>query len=97
MIDPNVLNYFVVILGGFGAVWGYRHFTHQQDKKIGEFEYAAFSALCGIPIAIGLILLAFSFPGLGKIIDTAPMLFSLPLFCVGVVVGWIGARIKKGR
>lgn len=96
MIDVNVLNYFVVILSGFGVVWGYRHFS-RTEEHISEFEYAAFSALWGIPIALALIFLGGAFPSLLTLVDKLPMIVTPTLFSIGVLMGWLGAKITPKK
>ncbi|MFZ1987968.1 MAG: hypothetical protein WAV21_02980 [Minisyncoccia bacterium] len=91
MIDVNVLNYFLVILGGFGVVWGYRRFSKLQDKKIGEFEYAALSALWGIPVFIFFFQVVKTQTTLLEGIFTVPMLASPYLFGIGVALGYFGS------
>lgn len=54
MIDVNslgVYTYFLIILSGFGFVWGYRKFG--DHKPMSDFEYAGFSAFWGV-IILGL-------------------------------------------
>lgn len=93
MIDPSVLNYFLVVLGGFSVVWSYRCVRNQQEKKIGEFEYAAFSALWGIPVFLLYVWLGR--PG-AEVWDTMfkiPMLTTPILALIGGTMGLIGALI----
>lgn len=101
MLDP--INYFLVILGGFGVVWSYRHFTKQQEKHISEFEYAAFSALWGIPVFI-LYLLCSDLVDLvgwpGRNLDmmfAMPMLTTPALLLIGIALGYLGAAIWSRR
>ena len=95
MLDP--INYFLVILGGFGVVWGYRHFTRQQEKKISEFEYAAFSAIWGIPVFI-LYMTPFVLTGNAQSyledMFALPMLTTPLLLVIGVFLGFVAAKIK---
>lgn len=92
-MDPT--NYFLVILGGFGAVWGYRHFSKQQDKKISEFEYAAFSALWGIPTCLAFLFAAKYIPNLLNGLDIVPMVGTPIVFGAGVFSGWIAVLIRR--
>jgi hypothetical protein len=94
MIDLDVLNYFVVILGGFGVVWSFRHFTGRSKEKIGEFEYAALSTLWGIPLAVILLVSFAVMPQNIHWLNEAPMFFTWPLFLLGLGFGWIAAQIK---
>lgn len=45
----NVPSYFLIVLGGFAIVWGFRwaKYRGRSRKEISEFEYAAFSAVWG--------------------------------------------------
>jgi len=94
MLDP--INYFLVILGGFGVIWSYRHFTHQQSKHISEFEYAAFSALWGIPVFLLFLLCSdlFGRPDRSyEMMLAMPMLTTPALLIIGVSLGYLGAMI----
>ena len=93
MFEPNVLNYFLVLLGGFGVVWSYRHTAKRQDKHIGEFEYAAFSTLWGIPVFFVFIQAIKSKPDLLSSIFALPMAATPVLFVLGVALGYLGAQI----
>ena len=97
MIELNILNYFVVILGGFGIVWGFRHYSGRPTTKIGEFEYAAFSAFWGIPIPF--LFFYFIAPhtsaAMLNLIDTVPMMVTLILLPIGVGVGYVAGTIYK--
>ena len=55
----NITSYFVIVLGGFGVVWGFRHIKYRAKNKptIGEFEYAAFSAIWGSMLLLFLLIL----------------------------------------
>lgn len=97
MIELSVLNYFAIVLTGFGVVWSYRHFTGQQNKHISEFEYTAFSALWGIPIGLVVVIFSAYVPAVGKFFDAIPMCITVVFFPVGVFMGWIGAKYKKRK
>ena len=45
----NVPSYFLIVLGGFAIVWGFRWAKYRGQVKpaLGEFEYAAWSAIWG--------------------------------------------------
>lgn len=89
----DAINYFLVFLGGFGAVWGYRKFT-KSEEKITEFEYAAFSALWGVPIFILWFLVfkyAIPIEKLNAILSSTPMLASWLLFGIGVLGGYVAS------
>jgi ABC-type Co2+ transport system permease subunit len=93
-MELNVLNYFLVILGGFGIVWSFRHFSGRgNSRSIGEFEYAAFSALWGIPVFFVFAGLLKDKLDLWKSIFALPMMATPVLFILGVLTGWIGAEI----
>jgi hypothetical protein len=95
MIEPNVINFFIILLSGFGVVWSYRHFTSQQNKHIGEFEYTAFSALWGIPFGFLLLWAASMIPKSADMFDSFPMSATVLLFPLAVACGYAGAQIKK--
>jgi len=38
--------FFLIVLGGFGVVWSFRHFSRTKNK-ISDFEYLAFSSFWG--------------------------------------------------
>jgi len=46
-MDLSYTSYLLFVIPGFCLVWTYRHFT--KSSKIGEFEYAAWSFLWGVP------------------------------------------------
>lgn len=46
-LDTQV--YFLIILGGFASVWGYRK-VRGLKKPVGEFEYLGFSAFWGMAL-----------------------------------------------
>ncbi len=95
MINPDVLNYFLVILGGFGVVWSYRCSMKEHGGKIGEFEYAAFSALWGIPIFLLFIEGMKSRPDLLEGVFQNPIAGTPIVFVMGIIVGLVGAEIAK--
>lgn len=92
-MDP--LNYFLVILGGFGVVWGYRCATNQKDRKIGEFEYAAFSAIWGIPVFLLFVEVSKAQPKLLENIFTVPMIGTPALFLIGLFFGLAAGEIRN--
>lgn len=47
MIDLSYAGYLLFVVPGFCSVWTYRHFT--ESGKMGEFEYAVWSFLWGVP------------------------------------------------
>jgi hypothetical protein len=49
-MDLNYISYLLFVVPGFCFVWTYKHFTKAQ--KIGEFEYAAWSFLWGVPLLL---------------------------------------------
>lgn len=98
MLDPNVLNYFLIVLGGFGLVWGFRHFSGSKEKRITDFEYAAFSTIWGI-LVFGLFISVIQksprFPELLSQIQGYPALATPSLFIIGVSVGSAAGSIFK--
>lgn len=96
MIDLNVLNYFLVILGGFGVVWSFRIVAKRSDKTIKEFEYAAFSAIWGIPIFFIFASALKTRIDLLNVALALPMTATPVLFGLGVAIGAIGAEIWLG-
>jgi hypothetical protein len=49
-MDLSYAGYLLFVVPGFCLVWTYRHFTRSQ--KIGEFEYAVWSFLWGVPLLL---------------------------------------------
>lgn len=94
MIDLNIFNYFIIVLTGFSVVWSYRRYTGQNDKPIGEFEYAALSAIWGIPIGLLLLIFVHFFPSSADLFDKAPMFGTIVFLPVGFLMGAIGAWYK---
>jgi ABC-type Co2+ transport system permease subunit len=92
----DVFNYFLVILGGFGVVWSFKHLAHRQYVHIGEFEYAAFSALWGIPVFLVFDSATHSIPQFMSIVLTYPMIGTLYVFPMGLVFGSVGAMVWNG-
>lgn len=90
-MDP--LNYFLIILGGFGVVWSFRRTTRQQEKRIGEFEYAAFSAIWGIPVFLIFLEIVKQKPGFLENLLIVPMMGTLILFPFGVIAGSLAGEI----
>ena len=45
-MELDVFNYFLIVLGGFGLVWGFRK-GYGIKEKLGDFEYLAFSSFWG--------------------------------------------------
>jgi hypothetical protein len=90
-MDPT--NYFIVVLSGFMIVWSFR-FWAGYTEKIGEFEYAAFSALWGIPMAILLITYLQSpraqLHQTAQLVNSFPMFGTLLLLPIGLFVGTVG-------
>ena len=95
-LDPNVLNYFLVVLGGFGVVWSFRFFKGRRKERIGEFEYAAFSALWGIPVFMFFLTTMNRSPEYAQVISnvsSVPMLATPALFILGVFFGSLAAGL----
>lgn len=95
MFEPDILNYFLVLLGGFGVVWSFRRTLKQHDEKISEFEYAAFSTLWGIPVFFVFAEALKSRPDLLNSAFALPMSATPTLFLLGVVLGYIGAQVVR--
>ncbi len=95
-IEPNVLNYFLIVLGGFGAVWSFRFFAHGQEKKITEFEYAAFSTLWGIPVFFVFVTALKDKTDLLDAAFKVPMTATPSLFCLGVLGGFLAVLTLGG-
>lgn len=99
MIDPNVQSYFLIILCGFGVVWGYRK-TMKITRQISEFEYIAFSTFWGsiffIPIAIflerkNLLIGITNYPFIAT-----PFLFIIGLI-IGILFAWTMKKLGHSR
>lgn len=95
MFEPNVLNYFLVLLGGFGVVWSYRHTRRLRKELIGEVEYAAFSTLWGIPVFFVFFEATKSRPDLQESMFALPMAVSPILFILGCVAGYFAAKLAE--
>lgn len=93
MFDPNVPSFFLIILCGFGAVWGFRR-AMESKNHLGEFEYLAFSTLWGsvifMPIAYFLDKIKL-LPSL----TVFPFLATPWLFLTGVFFGEISSLITQ--
>jgi hypothetical protein len=91
MFDPNVPSFFLIILCGFGVVWGYRKVSETKNV-LGEFEYLAFSTLWGsltfLPIAYFLDKKHFLAP-----LTVQPFMATPSLFMIGLIVGGIAAAL----
>lgn len=93
MFDPNVPSFFLIILCGFGVVWGFRK-TLKTKGHLSEFEYLAFSTLWGsiifLPVAY-LLERTGALPGL----TVYPFLATPWLFLIGLFFGMISAIIGR--
>lgn len=49
-MEPDVLNFFLVVLGGFAVVWTFKRCSGRKSVPISDFEYLAFSTMWGIPV-----------------------------------------------
>jgi hypothetical protein len=92
-MDPT--NYFIVVLSGFVVVWIFRFWT-ASEETLGEFEYAALSALWGIPLAF-LLIVYLQKPTtpqeVMQLVNVAPMTGTLMLLPSAFVVGSIAAFV----
>lgn len=95
-MEPNVLNYFLIVLGGFGTVWSFRFFTNRQSKKITEFEYAAFSTLWGIMVFFIFVQALKGRADLMNAVFAVPLTATPSLFVLAVCLGLLGAVIFAG-
>ncbi len=89
----NLVTYFILILGGFGVVWGFRAIRYWgiEKKPISEFEYAAFSAIFGSLLML-LVLPAFNTtPGLLDTLQVEPFIATPAVFAFGCAIGILGA------
>lgn len=94
MIDINLISYFLIVLTGFGAVWGFKVCSGKKEK-LGEFEYAAFSTIWGSLIFLPIFLMFSAHTGVVSIIGAFPFIATPILFVWGVIVGFIAARLKR--
>lgn len=88
IIDVNSLGiytYFLIILSGFGFVWGYRRLG--SVKQISDFEYAGFSAFWGV-IILGLYgwIMRNKLESLNKLLSN-PYAAGVVLFVFGLILG----------
>lgn len=97
-MELDVLNYFLIVLGGFGLVWSFRK-GYRIKEKLGDFEYLAFSAFWG---ALLFILFETSFKGnIEKFTEAIKIPFraGISLFMLavilGYILGWIFRKINK--
>jgi hypothetical protein len=89
-MEPNVLNFFLVVLGGFGVVWSFRLFSGRKEKSIGDFEYLAFSTIWGIPNFLAFWWLKGGRPEDLKMAMEIPMAATPGLFLLGIFFGAVG-------
>lgn len=91
----NVLSYFLIVLGGFGVVWGFRWFKYLgvEKKPISDFEYAAFSAIWGSSLFILFAKLLEGRNDLWTVIDQYPFVATPSLFVLGTVIGGFSAYV----
>ena len=90
---PDALTYFVIILGGFGAVWAFRKVTGRSGEPLADFEYVGFSAVWGV-----LVLAAYSWVTRGHpeqiaLITQQPVAAGPAMFVVGAAFGACAALI----
>lgn len=102
MFSPDIPNFFLIVLSGFGVVWGFRQATGSKDI-LGDFEYLAYSTVWGIPIGIIFLVLIKDYQLWIKTMDIVPMVGTVFLFPIGVTIGFgagmfarrFGTRIWK--
>lgn len=85
----NLLTYFLIVLGGFGVVWGFRlvYYWRVQKREMSDFEYAAFSAIWGSVLML-IVLPAFDrTPGMLNVIQQEPFTATPSVFIVGFMFG----------
>lgn len=101
MEDMNVESYFLIVLGGFGIVWGYRLAKYANSPKplLNDFEYAAWSAFWGSLCLQMLLLLTWksgtpSAATLEGYIQV-PFLISPIIVMVGLAIGAVAGKIHR--
>lgn len=87
MANPDVLNYFLVVLGGFAFVWCFRKISGRRESRLGEFEYAAFSTIWGIPVFLLFSWIERGRPDLLNAVVEFPMMATPALVILGGVLG----------
>ncbi len=95
MTEPNVLSYFLIILGGFGAVWAFRFVMYfwTNKKPITEFEYAGFSTVWGCLV---FLLWLYIMRDKSDVISSAisqPFVATPSIFILGASCGLIAALV----
>lgn len=91
-MELGAINYFFIILGGFGIVWSFRKACGIK-KELGDFEYLGFSAFWG-----GILLATYvlSFEGDIEKLNQAikiPFLAGITLFVFGCILGYLFGKI----
>jgi hypothetical protein len=94
----NIPTYFFIVLGGFALIWGFRWAKYKEKPRptIGEFEYAAFSAIWGSIFLLISILITnlVGIPLVGKIDEYYQVPF-IPMPFLVLFEGILGAFVGK--
>lgn len=91
-MDIDSYNFFLIILGGFFAVWSYRK-TSRWKRDITDFEYLGFSAFWGL-LLMGLMAISSNIQNkdFGVILES-PYITGSILSFGGVIIGTFTARV----
>lgn len=90
---PDAFTYFLIILGGFGAVWSFRLLTGRSNTTMSEFEYAGFSAVWGVLVFGAYSWLMRGAPEQIAVITQQPIAAGPAMFVVGAVFGACAASV----
>lgn len=90
---PDALTYFVIILGGFGAVWAFRKVTGRSNEALSEFEYVGFSAVWGVLVFAAYTWVTRDEPEQIALITQQPVAAGPAMFVVGAVFGACAALL----
>lgn len=88
MPELNLLSFFLLTLGGLGAIWSFRRVT-KSAKTLNEFEYLCFSTLWGLPVFGAYAYLLRGRPDLINASGDYPIVASVYLFLIGVLMGYV--------
>lgn len=97
----NLITYFLIVLGGFSLVWGFRWEKYKGTKRepLEAFEYLAFSTIWGSVLLFWIGFIAY-LSGLMTdknfvFVSTFPFMISPAICAAGLLIGIIGAKLYK--
>lgn len=91
-MDIDTYTYFLIILAGFGLVWGYRK-GNGSRKTISDFEYLGFSAFWGVIVVAAYQEMNKSNPEKFNELVNNPYAAGVVLFMIGVLAGFLVGAI----